>query len=224
MRGSGVIMRYFVLGLAAGLTVLAACGGGGQRGGSGSAAVRELRDPRTVPTATVPAQIPTPIPAVMPGQQPSRPTPLPDVYVVKAGDTPAAIAAALGVDLAELLRLNGIDDPRSLKVGQQLRIPRPQPTPGTTRATATATIGPRGTATPTATRAPTTTPAARTSTPSAGDTYTVQAGDTACEIAQRLGVPLTALAEANNTTVSGLVSLQIGQVLKVPAVRGPAGC
>lgn len=219
-------MRAVLLGLAAGVVVLAACGGGSKRGGAGAAGVRELRDPRTVPTATVPAQIPTPIPAVMAGQAPGRPTPLPDVYVVKAGDTPAAIAAELGVDLAELLRLNGIDDPRSLRVGQQLRIPRPQPTPGAARAAGTGTVTPRpGLAgTPTATRVPTATALARTPTPLAGDTYTVQAGDTACEIAQRLGVPLTALAEANNTTVSALASLQIGQVLKVPAVRGPAGC
>lgn len=219
-------MRAVLLALAAGALALAACGGGDQRGGPGPAGVRELRDPRTVPTATVPAQIPTPIPAIMAGQAQGRPTPLPDVYVVKAGDTPAAIAAELGVDLAELLRLNGIEDPRSLKVGQQLRIPRPQPTPaaGRTAATAPAASRPGSTATPASTRAPTTTPAARTSTPSTGDTYTVQAGDTACEIAQRLGVPLTALAEANNTTVSALASLQIGQVLKVPAVRGPAGC
>lgn len=220
-------MRAVLLGLAAGVVVLAACGGGSKRG-AGSAGVRELRDPRTVPTATVPAQIPTPIPALMAGQTPGRPTPVPDVYVVKAGDTPAAIAAELGVDLAELLRLNGIEDPRSLRVGQQLRIPRPQPTPGAARAagTATGTARPGPAGTPTVTRAPTGTATARAATPAAatGETYTVQAGDTACEIAQRLGVPLTALAEANNTTVSGLASLQIGQVLKVPAVRGPAGC
>lgn len=217
-------MRPVLLALVAGMAVLAACGGGGKRGSG--AAVRELRDPRTVPTATVPAQIPTPIPAVMAGQAPGRPTPLPDVYVVKAGDTPAAIAAELGVDLAELLRVNGIEDPRSLKVGQQLRIPRPSPTPGAARAVGTATTAPRAGSTwaPTPTRTPSGASATRTPTPTSGATYTVQAGDTACEIAQRLGVPLTALAEANNTTVSGLASLQIGQVLKVPTVRGPAGC
>jgi LysM repeat protein len=217
-------MRLMLLTLAAGVAVLAACGGGKQR--DVTTAARELRDPRTVPTATVPAQIPTPIPAVLAGQQPSRPTPLPDVYVVKAGDTPAGIAAELGVDVGELLRLNGIDDPRSLRVGQQLRVPRPQPTPAAGRAAAPApgASRPGSTGTPTPTRTPIAASTARTPTSAAGDTYTVRAGDTACEIAQRLGVPLTALAEANNTTVSALASLQIGQVLKVPAVRGPAGC
>jgi LysM repeat protein len=52
----------------------------------------------------------------------------------------------------------------------------------------------------------------------------VQAGDTGCAIAQKLGVPLAALAEANGTTVNGLAALQIGQSLKVPTTRGPAGC
>jgi LysM repeat protein len=237
------------LAVATAATVLIACSSGSDKGGTAST-VREPRDPRTVPTATAPAQVPTPIPAVDVSQPQRRPTTLPDVYIVKAGDTPAGIAAELGVDLGELLRINGIDDPRGLRVGQQLRVPRPSPTPAPTRpgatpagartatpagtataartptvagATATATATRTPTATTTATRTPT--PAATaTASPGAGGTYTVQAGDTACDIATRLGVPLSALAEANNTTVEALASLQIGQTLRVPATRGPSGC
>ncbi|MFN8555962.1 MAG: LysM peptidoglycan-binding domain-containing protein [Dehalococcoidia bacterium] len=161
--------------------------------------------------------------------------------MVKAGDNPGGIAQELGVDLADLLRVNGIDDPRSLRVGQQLKVPRPSPTPGRPGATAvvartpTAAVATRtpAAATPgTATRTPTPgltgitgtrtpTPAAATGAPG---TYTVQSGDTACEIATRLGVPLAALAEANNTTPQGLAALSIGQTLRVPVTRGEPGC
>ena len=46
-------------------------------------------------------------------------------------------------------------------------------------------------------------------------TYTVQAGDTPSEIANRFGITVQALLEANGITDTG--SLQVGQVLQVPA-------
>src|SRR5687768_7088642 len=45
--------------------------------------------------------------------------------------------------------------------------------------------------------------------------YTVQPGDTPAEIAARFGVSTEALLQANNITDTG--SLQVGQVLKIPA-------
>lgn len=214
----------FALLLAVALT---ACNSGSDKGGT-SGVAREPKDPRTVPTATLPAQIPTAIPALEVSQAQRRSGQLPDVYVVKAGDTPSAIAQALGVDANELLRANGLSEGSGLRVGQQLRVPRPgQPSPTSTRpagTTATATATARSTGTPgpgTPTRAASPTPAGAAG---AGGTYTVQPGDTACGIAARLNVPLTALAEANGTTVQGLSSLSVGQSLKVPATRGPAGC
>ncbi len=202
---------------------LTACGDDSQQGGANAA--RELKDPRTVPTATVPATIPTAIPALDVAQAARRSTQTPDVYVVKAGDTPAGIAAELGVELAELLKANNIDDPRALKVGQQLKVPRAaqaSATPGRAGATPART----GSATPARTGAATTPAATRTATPTptTPGVYTVQAGDTACEIAKQLGVPLSALAEANGLTPAGMASLRIGQELKVPSTRGPAGC
>lgn len=44
-------------------------------------------------------------------------------YVVKSGDNPVRIAKTLGVKLEDLQALNGIDDPKKLKVGQTLKVP-----------------------------------------------------------------------------------------------------
>lgn len=44
-------------------------------------------------------------------------------YVVQRGDTPALIAKRLKVSAAELLKLNNIQDPRKLQVGQKLAVP-----------------------------------------------------------------------------------------------------
>ena len=47
-------------------------------------------------------------------------------YTVQPGDTLSAIAAQFGVSAAELRRINGIDDPDSIRVGQSLLIPTPR--------------------------------------------------------------------------------------------------
>lgn len=53
-------------------------------------------------------------------------------YTVQSGDTPTHIARRFGVEVNELLRVNGISDPRRLKVGQVLQIPgRESVTPST---------------------------------------------------------------------------------------------
>jgi LysM repeat protein len=44
-------------------------------------------------------------------------------YVVQRGDTPTLIAKRLKVSAAELLRLNNIEDPKKLQVGQKLAVP-----------------------------------------------------------------------------------------------------
>jgi membrane-bound lytic murein transglycosylase D len=44
-------------------------------------------------------------------------------HVVKRGETPSRIAAKYGVSTSELMAENGIRNPRSLKVGQRLRVP-----------------------------------------------------------------------------------------------------
>jgi len=56
----------------------------------------------------------------------SNPAPAPRAaatYKVKKGDTPYAIAKRQGVNVADLLRHNGIKDPSGLKPGQTIKIP-----------------------------------------------------------------------------------------------------
>ena len=238
------IVKLLLVSCAVLMAGAAACGGGDDKSG-GKAVARNPTDPRRVPTATVPAQLPTPIPALETGQ--SQRTAPPETYLVRAGDTLGSISRDLGVAADELTRANPGINPNSLRIGQELRIPRPSATPVPTsalRGPATSTAPAGGTpavAGTTATRSPTaagTGTAVRTatqtgspvagtptSTAGAGGTYTVEAGDTGCAIARKLGVSLTALAQANSLSIDGLASLRIGQVLQVPARTGEGpGC
>jgi len=169
-------------------------------------------DPGKIPTATLPANLPEPL--IIQGmptraaQQASG-----DTYVVESGDSLYAIAEKLGTTVDELKELNGLTN-NELSVGQVLRIPgdassgTPSPTPEKRE---------------TPTREPTEgtedieTPAAR-ATPGEGQGgYTVQSDDNANDIALRFGVTVEELAAANNTTVDDLRSLEVGEVLIIPA-------
>jgi LysM repeat protein len=65
--------------------------------------------------------------------QPTEPPPAPtstpveQVYIVKAGDSPASIAQQYKVKTEDLMVANNIKDPQKLQVGQALRIPTPAP-------------------------------------------------------------------------------------------------
>lgn len=74
-------------------------------------AVRELQLSETL--TPVPTQ-PPPIPS---------PPPLERVHTVASGETLISIAEAYEVAWEDLADLNGIDDPRSLQIGQELQIP-----------------------------------------------------------------------------------------------------
>jgi LysM repeat protein len=65
-------------------------------------------------------------------------TPTPIIYRIASGDNLLKIAQTYGVTLRELQDTNGITDPRSLRVGQELVIPAPEGAP----ADATATLVP----------------------------------------------------------------------------------
>ncbi len=69
----------------------------------------------------------SPSPAILaapsPSPAPATPTPV-TTYVVQAGDTPAEIARKLNVSPQALMDENGITDPRSLQVGQTLKVPK----------------------------------------------------------------------------------------------------
>ena len=78
--------------------------------------------PESAPPANPPAEA-----AGLPAAPPEKPRPAPvtRTHTVKAGETPYAIARRYGVPPAALLAANPGLDPRRLKVGQVLNVPRP---------------------------------------------------------------------------------------------------
>ena len=114
------------------------------------------------------------------------------VYTVKSGDTLSGIASKFGTTTDALVSLNGITNPDLISVGQIIKV--------------------NGTA------KPTTPPKATSST----QTYTVKAGDTLSEIAQRYGTTTAALAKNNNISNPNLIS--VGQKLNVGGkAKGSSG-
>jgi len=85
------------------------------------------------PTTTVvlePTDGPTPRPTATPAPYTPAPTPTatptstPIIYSIKGGDTLLGIASQFGVSVAALQDTNGIVDPRSLRIDQELIIPQ----------------------------------------------------------------------------------------------------
>jgi LysM repeat protein len=68
---------------------------------------------------------PTPIAVVPAAPPPASPTVGEQIYIVKAGDNPASIAAQFRIKSDELMAANNIDDPQKLQIGQTLKIPPP---------------------------------------------------------------------------------------------------
>jgi len=132
-----VKIRLLACGFLVLLTVAVACGG-------------DDDDPNgdETPTGSPTATAGTASPAL--STHTSTPTPTPQTYVVQAGDTLFAIAERFGVTVEALIAANNIDDPESLQIGQELIIPNPGSTPGTT-----ATPEPTGSQSPGPTDPPT---------------------------------------------------------------------
>ena len=123
------------------------------------------------------------------------------IYVVEAGDTLGQIAVNTNTTVAAIAQLNGIANPRTIFVGQRLRIPSAAGTP-------VSPAGDQQQATPTAYLTPTPLP---TSVPV---THIVQPGDTLYGIAARYGVSIVELAQLNG--IANYDQLSIGQVLTIP--------
>lgn len=97
--------------------------------------------PKTNPAPETPAAKPAPKPAVPAVVQDSRKAaflvskteeapavsatanPAARTYTVAKGDTPTSIAKKFGTTSTDLLKLNKIDDPKKMQIGQQLKIP-----------------------------------------------------------------------------------------------------
>ncbi len=103
-------------------------------------------------------------------------------YTVRAGDTLSEIAKQFGVTQEELLRLNGLDNPRFIWVGQELLL-------GSTAGSSTGSS--------TGNSAGSTATSAWSGGGGGGSVYVVQAGDTLSEIARDLGVSMQQLIDAN---------------------------
>ena len=145
-----------------------------------------------IATATLPNPLPEPliVDEVRPPAQGVS-------YTVQAGDTLAVIADQLASTVDEIIAANNIDDPRQLFVGQVLIIP--------------------GGAAPAQEVLNATAEPAATAEVSEESTYTVQSGDNAHDIAQSFGITVDEMAAANDTTIDDLRSLEVGDVLVIPA-------
>jgi len=176
--------------------LVAACGGddSGPSGGSQS-----LTDPRDVPTTT-PWASPPPVVYVEGGPIPSNGG-AEGSYTVAPGDTAYAIAQKFGVTVEELASANSmtVEQISALSVGQKLIIPQRAPEQQPVTTTTPQTSGPVATSTPVA---------------SEEGTYTVQEDDIPTTIAEKFGISVEALMEANDITDP--TSLKIGQVLVIP--------
>lgn len=117
------------------------------------------------------------------------------MHVVRKGDTPSAIARRYGSTVEAILAANRLRNPRSLRVGQTLVVPR---TPGA------AVSSPRSAAPKASTRVMQN--AAGTSgsrrPPAAAGSYVVQSGDTLYDIARRHGTTVAELKRMNNLATS----------------------
>lgn len=153
--------------------------------------------PTVTPTLT-PTLTPTPI-TPTPTDTP-LPTPTPLTYVVKLGDTCAAIAYNFGISIQSIVLLNNLTADCTLFEGQQLLIPHP---------------------TPTATPLPTSTLSPQEATEQACEkvSYTVQQNDTLSSIASAYNVPMSVIREYNGLTSD---TVYAGMPLIIPlCLRNP---
>ncbi len=107
------------------------------------------------------------------------------LHVVSQGDTLGVIARRYGSSVSTIMAANGIRDPRRLRIGQQLVVPR-DPSGGGRVAYAT--------------------------TASRPSRYVVKRGDTLYTIARRFGTTVAALQEINGMTNT---TIRIGEVLRL---------
>lgn len=133
-RGAGQSGLVALMGVAFAAIVIARLSGGGPDlrpaagGASASPSVAASPGPTVAPAATdvptrtlVPTEVePTPAPAEASAAPPASAQ---RTYKVRSGDTLGAIAREFGTTVPVLMELNGIENPRLLRVGQVLDLP-----------------------------------------------------------------------------------------------------
>lgn len=138
------------------------------------------------------------------------------VYVVKAGDSPLAVANKYSISLTALLAYNGWVDPRQFPYpGTEIKIP-PQAVvqPDTSSPTnSTPASGGSGSSGP-----------ASSGCGHSGGTYIVQPGDSLAGIRAKFCVKRADLLAANagwteEFAANGNVNLSVGEVIQIPAPR-----
>jgi LysM repeat protein len=137
------------------------------------------------------------------------PTPEPFRYTVAAGDTLSSIARQFDVTTVAIIEANGLLDPNSVVVGQEIIIPNYQPPAGGSQQ---AGGGQQAGAQNTPTAGGAATPAA----PASGVVHVVQPGEGLIEIAEAYGIDEADIAQANNITNRNL--LRVGQQLIIPGI------
>lgn len=128
------------------------------------------------------------------------------VYVVKAGDSPLAVANKYSISLTALLAYNGWVDPRQFPYpGTEIKIP-PQ-----------AVVRPDTTSPTDST--PATGPASSGCGTRPAGTYEIQSGDSIFTIRRKFCVSLASLLSANGWADSGSVTIYPGQIIQIPAAN-----
>ena len=128
-----------------------------------------------------------------------------DVYSIKNGDNPWTIARKLKVNYEALLEINDIENPRDLKIGQMLRVPKPGQKPMSTIASEDEEgfIGPRQ--------------KDAVETPFDADghqVHSVKSGENPWTIARKLQVDYKELIELNQ--IDNPKDIKVGLKLKIP--------
>lgn len=132
-------------------------------------------------------------------------TPLPPlIHIVQKGESVGIIAKQYGVSEREVLEANGLQADSIIRIGQELIIPRPTPTPE-----------PAATQPQQATL-PASTPSAPSTALAPGEqAYIVESGDTLSDIAKKFNTSVNLLMTRNNIKDPSL--LRVGQTIIIPA-------
>jgi LysM repeat protein len=128
-----------------------------------------------------------------------------NLYIVQPGDTLSSIASRLHMRQSDLQRLNNLNDPNRLRVGQKLVIS------GTVPAPVVASSDTPKSAPSLPSSLPIKSSKSVSGTP---DMYTIKSGDTISKIAKELNVSQEDLIELNS--IDNATSLQAGKKLLIP--------